>query len=567
MKIRRFILGAMAWAALGLPGAWAQETEGVSPVQTGKEVVQSVVSASSEVVDSVRGGTGDVVAQAKSLWQEAVLPMVQRTLSAIPVLVKALVLLLAFWIVARLVGAAVRKLFNLTKIDERAATDWGLGDLLKRADGSRGSIGDIVGSVVKWVILLAGFVAFFNALQLDMVAGPLQGIVDSIVKIVPSLLKAAVILFAYWAVASVARFGLKKLLGALKFDARAGRFFPTREVDGKTVGPTETVGRLLFYVVLLFGVPPFLQALGQDAIVAPLQDMLSKALAFIPNIIAAGILLLIGNVVAVIVREVVSSFLSAAGADSLADRLGISAIFGKQKLSGLVAIIAYVFVLVPIVISALDALKIQAIADPVRNTLEQVLTAIPAILVASVVIFIGYAVAKFVRSLVQNLLAGIGFDTLPSRIGLDFLAPKGGRTLSSIVGTVVLVVILLLTASQALSSLGFGQLSQLTDRFVNYLPNVFFGIVILLAALSLARFVGSIVTQAAGQSPYAKTLGNVARYALVFLGAGMALDELGVSEQIVTVAVTAVLGGAALAIGLAFGLGGKDRAKSVIEKH
>ncbi|MCZ7592982.1 MAG: mechanosensitive ion channel [Kiritimatiellae bacterium] len=565
MKHRSLIWGVLAWLAVGgLTGVMAQETEAVSPVQTGKDVVQGVGSAVADVSGAVRSGSGEVLEQGRKLWQEAIMPMLQRTMSAVPTLVKALVLLLGFWIVAKLVGAGVRKLFNLTRLDERAAKDWGLNNLLKRSDGSMASVGDLIGGVVKWVILLIGFVAFFNALNLEMVAGPLQGIVDSIAKVVPSLLKAAVILFAYWAVASIARFALAKLLSALKFDERAGRFV---KGDGKQP-PSQIAGRLLFYVILLFGVPPFLQALGQDAIVAPLQDMLSKALAFIPNIIAAGIILLIGNIVAVIVREVVSSFLAAAGADKLSERLGVSAIFGKQKLSGLAALIAYVFVIVPIVISALDALQIQAIAVPVRNTLEQVLAAIPAILVASVVVFIGYAVARFVRQLVQNLLSGIGFDTLPSRIGLNFLAPREGRqSLSAIIGTVVMVIILLLVASQAFSSLGLGQLAGLTDQFVGYLPSLFIGIIILLAALSLANFVAGVVSQAAGASPYAATLGKVARFAIVFLGAGMALDELGVSEQIVTVAVTAVLGGAALAIGLAFGLGGKDRAKNIIEKQ
>lgn len=565
MKHRSLIWGVLAWLAVGgLTGVMAQETEAVSPVQTGKDVVQGVGSAVADVSGAVRSGSGEVLEQGRKLWQEAIMPMLQRTMSAVPTLVKALVLLLGFWIVAKLVGAGVRKLFNLTRLDERAAKDWGLNNLLKRSDGSMASVGDLIGGVVKWVILLIGFVAFFNALNLEMVAGPLQGIVDSIAKVVPSLLKAAVILFAYWAVASIARFALAKLLSALKFDERAGRFV---KGDGKQP-PSQIAGRLLFYVILLFGVPPFLQALGQDAIVAPLQDMLSKALAFIPNIIAAGIILVIGNIVAVIVREVVSSFLAAAGADKLSERLGVSAIFGKQKLSGLAALIAYVFVIVPIVISALDALQIQAIAVPVRNTLEQVLAAIPAILVASVVVFIGYAVARFVRQLVQNLLSGIGFDTLPSRIGLNFLAPREGRqSLSAIIGTVVMVIILLLVASQAFSSLGLGQLAGLTDQFVGYLPSLFIGIIILLAALSLANFVAGVVSQAAGASPYAATLGKVARFAIVFLGAGMALDELGVSEQIVTVAVTAVLGGAALAIGLAFGLGGKDRAKNIIEKQ
>lgn len=568
MKTQRLgwivVAGMLAFGGVTAP---AQEGE-PSVTQAGREVIQSVGSAVVDVGQAVRAGGGQVAEQGRRLWEEAILPMVQRFTAAIPTLVKAIVLLALFWVLAKVVGAAVSRLLGLTKLDDRAVRDWGLGDLLKRPDGSTMSLESIVGGVVTWIILLVGFVAFFNALQLNMVAGPLQGIVDSIAKAVPSLLKAAVILFAYWAIASIARFGLGKFLAAIQFDKRAGKYFPRREEDGKTVGPSELAGRLLFYVILLFGIPPFLQALGQEALVAPLQDMLAKALGFIPNVFAAAIILLIGNIVAVIIREVVSSFLAAAGADSLAERLGISAIFGKQRLSGLVAVIAYVFILVPIVISALDALQITAISVPVRNTLEQVLRAVPALLVATIIVFVGYVVARFVRGLVENLLAGIGIDTLPQRIGLDFLAPQPGRRpLSSVIGSLVMAIIMLLTASQALSSLGFDQLAGLLDRFIRYLPNLFVGILILLAALSLGRFIADLVRQAAGSSPHANTLANVARFAVLFLGISMALDELGVSRQIVTIAVTSVLGGIALAIGLAFGLGGKDRAKAIIERQ
>lgn len=547
-------------------GAQVAEGAKVSPVETGRQVVQGVGEAVTDVGQAVRAGSGEVVETGRKLWQDAVLPMLQRTLAALPGLVKAIVLLLLAWVIARLVGAAVAKVLGILRLDERAAKDWGLQGMLRKPDGSAGSLEQLVGSVVKWIILLIGFVAFFNALDLQMVAGPLQNIVDRIVKIIPNLLTAFVILFAYWIVASLARMGVTRGLAALRFDDRAGKYFPAREVEGQRIGPSALAGRLLFYIILLFGIPPFLQALGQEALVAPLQEMLAKTLAFIPNIIAAAIILFIGNIVAVIVREVVASFLAAAGADQAADRVGISALFGKQKLSGLVAILAYVFILVPIVISALDSLQITAISVPLRNTLETVLAAVPALLVAIVIVFIGYAVATFVKRLVESLLTGLGFDTLPARVGLDFLKPRDTQPgLSAIAGTIVMVIILLLTAQQALARLGFDQLAGLLDRLVRYLPDLAVGIFILLAALSLGRYVGGLVGSAASNSPYATTLSAVARYAIFFLGAGMALDQLGVSQQIVTTAVTAVLGGAALAVGLAFGLGGKDKAKSIID--
>jgi hypothetical protein len=548
--------------------AAADASSTLSPLAAGKSVAVGIGEATAEVGGAVKTGGASVVEEGRRLWQQAVLPMLQRTAGAVPVVIKAFVLLLGFWIVARLVGAGVSKTLAFTRLDEKAARDWGLEGLLKDTEGRPLSLEKLAGGLVKWLILLFGFVAFFNALDLQMVAGPLQNIVDRIVGVVPNLLKAFVILFAYWVVASLVRLAVTKALGAVRFDTRVARFFPAREEKGQAVGPSALAGRLLFYLVLLFGIPPFLQALGQEALVAPLQEMLAKALGFIPNIFAAALILVIGNIVAVIVREVATSFLSAAGADRAAERLGFGKVFGGKTLSGIAGTIAYFFILVPIIISALDSLQITAISEPVRNTLQTVLSAVPAILVATIIVIIGYAVARVVRGLVESLLSGLGFDTLLSRAGLDFLMPKPvAVSLSSVVGTVVMIVILLLTAQQALASLGFAQLAALLNRLVTYLPDLAVGLFILLAALSLGRYVGGLVEKATYASPYSGALSAVARYAIMFLGFGMALDEMGVSRRIVTAAVTAAVGGAALAVGLAFGLGGKDKAKEIIERH
>lgn len=538
---------------------------GVAAVETTRDVVRGVGEAGGEIGGALKSGGGAVVEQSRSIWRETVVPAVERTSSALPGVIKAIVLLIAFWIVARLAGGLTSKLLSMTKLDNRATHDLGLGKMLQKPDGSQRSLEQLAGGIVKWVILLFGFIAFFNALNLQMVAGPLQNIVDKIVGVIPNLLKAAVILFVYWAVAALVKAGVTKGLGALQFDTRAAKYFPAREIKGEKVGPSAMFGRLLFYVILLFGIPPFLDSLGQQSLVAPLQEMLAKALAFLPNIIAAAIIVFIGSIVATIVRELTTNFLATVGADDGARKLGFDKVAGEKKFSSIIGLIAYFFILVPIIIAAVDALQIKAISDPVKATLETVLAAVPALIVAAVIVIVGYAIAKVVRGLVESLLSGIGFDALPDKIGLAFLKPKGQATLSSITGTVVMVVILLLTAQQALASLGFDQLAALTDSIVRYLPHLVVGLIILFAALSLGKYVGGLVAQAASGSPHAKLLSAIARYAIIFLGIGMALDQLGVSEQIVIAVISAVLGGAALALGLAFGLGGKDKARDIIE--
>ncbi|MBN1270556.1 MAG: mechanosensitive ion channel [Kiritimatiellae bacterium] len=576
MKMFLFILALALGVATAVSAQGAAEKSGVieagksaasATLETGKDVAKGVGDATTEVGQALRGGTTGVVQQGRKLWQEAVMPMFQRTATALPGVIKAIVLLLAFWIIARLAGAAVTKLLGMTQVDNKAVKEWGLQGMVEGPHGEKRSIEKILGSVVKWVILLFGFVAFFNALNLPMVAGPLQNVVDKIVGVVPNLLKAAVILLAYWVVGTLVKLGVSKGLKAIKFDERTGKYLQPREVKGEMVGPSDATGRLLFYVILLFGIPPFLQALGQEALVGPLQDMLSKTLAFLPNIIAAGMILLIGTIVAKIVKNVLTNFLAAAGVDAGANKLGVAKVLGEKKVSDVIGVIVYFFIIIPVIVSAVDSLQIKAISDPVTNTLEKVLAAVPAILVATVIILIGYFIAKIVRGVVESFLSGAGFDGLPDKIGLGYLSPKkGSASLSSIVGALVMIVILLLTAQQALDTLKLAQLSSLVDQIVRYLPQLFVGVIILLAALSLGGYVGGLVAKATKGGKYGKLASSVAKYAIIFLGASMALTQLGVGEAVVKTAVSAVLGGTALALGLAFGLGGKDKAKQIIEK-
>ncbi len=551
------------------PATEAQSGESGGLVSTGRKSVQAVGEATAEFGGTLHAGGRQGIDQGRKLWREVLVPVWQRLAAAAPGVLKGVLLLLAFWVTGIVAGAAVRKLLNLTKIDDRAVRDWGLEGMLKQADGTTRSLAGLAGGAVKWLLLLFGFVAFFNALNLGMVAAPLQNIVSRIFNAIPNLIKAAAILLVYWVLASLARMGITRLLAAIKFDSRAARHLacPTAEGEAGTTPPSVMIGRLVFYIILLFGVPPFLQALGQQALVAPLQAMLAKTLNFLPNLFAAAIIFVVGRIVAGIVREVVGNFLAASGADTGAEKLGIGKMLGEYKLSQIAAKIAYFFILIPILVSAVDSLGIKTLSDPMKATLQSILAGVPALLVAAIIVIIGCVVARVVRSLVESLLAGIGLDRLPERIGLDFLAAKPGqKPISTIIGAAVAVIIILITAQQAAASLQFDQLAGLLRKLVEYLPNLVVGLVILMAALSLGRYLSGLVTGALGANPNAALLSGVTRYAVFLLGFSMALEQFGIGEEIVMIAVSALLGGAAIAVGLAFGLGGKAQAQAWIEQ-
>ncbi len=535
--------------------------------QPPSSVAGGVRSAATETAAALERGGRGAVEQGRSLWRDALIPIWDRIAAALPGVVKAVVVLLIFWIVAVSAGAGVRKLLGLTRLDDRAATEWGLAGLLRAKDGTARSIEAVAGTFVKWVILLFGFVAFFQALDLSMVAGPLEGIIDRIVGIVPNLLQAAVILFAYWVVATLLRMLVSRGLGAVGFDERVGRYIPKREIKGEEVGPSALVGRLAFYLVLLFGLAPFLDALGQRALVAPLSEMLEKALAFLPNVFGALIIFFLGHLIATVVREIVSSFLAATGVDGWLARAGLEKAVEKLKLSEVVGTIAYFFIIVPVIAASVEALGIDAIASPVTRTLDTMLQAVPLIFVALVVLAVGFFLARIVRRIVESFLKGVGFDSLPPKLGLGFLEPAPGKPgLSELAGAVVMLVILLLVVEQALASLQLDKLADLVGTLIAYLPQLAVGLALILAALSLSAYVGRLVESALGERSYGRTLAWIAKGAILLVGFSMGLNELGLAEDVVIVAVAAALGGTALALGLAFGLGGRERAREVIER-
>lgn len=510
-------------------------------------------------VDQVREGSGKV-------WSDFLRPVGERIASAAPAAVKATALLILFWIVAVIAGWTVTWLLGKTDLDNRLARDLGLEKTLAGLEKRGSSLEKIVGTALKWVILLFGLVAFFNALDLTMVAGPLGNVLTKIAEVVPALLRAFSYLALYWVVATLLKFAITKGLGAAGFDERVERWVKPREVKGELVGPGAMVGRLVFWVVLLFGLPPFLEALGQQAAVEPLRNMMSRFFEFLPNVAAALILLFVGRVVATIVREVVTNFLQVAGADELAKRAGLGTAEHSRQLSEIVGAVAFFFVFIAILVAAVDALQISAISEPVKLTLEQVLAAVPLVIVASLVMAVGYLVARTVRGLVEGLLGSVGFDQLPERVGLGFLIPKRGAGLSSIAGSVLMVIILLLTAQQALASLKLYQLSDLLGEFFGYLPNLFVGVFILLAAFSLGAYVARVIGSLTAGSPYGKLAALAAKYGVFFLGFSMGLNQLGVAREVLQITVAAVLGGTALALGLAFGLGGQQRARDWIDR-
>jgi hypothetical protein len=238
---------------------------------------------------------------------------------------------------------------------------------------------------------------------------------------------------------------------------------------------------------------------------------------------------------------------------------------GEQSLSGLVGLIVYILILIPVVVAALNALQLQALTQPATNMLNDFLGALPNIFAAAVLLVITYVVARLVAALVTTLLTGVGFNIILVRLGLTKAEPGAGEhTPSEMVGYLVLVVVMLFAAIEAAGLVGFTALATLLSGLIVFIWQVVLGLVILGIGLWLGSLAGKAIET--GVSVHAKLLATVARVAIWVLAGAMALNQMGLGSDIVNLAFGLTLGGIAVAVALAFGLGGRELAGRELEK-
>jgi hypothetical protein len=472
----------------------------------------------------------------------------EALVSYVPNLLFALGVLIVGWLIA-LIGAAItRGVLKRTSVDNRLAA-WATGS----EKGQDAPVEGMAGRAVFWVLMLFALVAFFSVLGWSEVSAPLNALLEEVFAFLPNLLSAAILIAVAWLIATGLRFALTGLLGKTSLDER----FASEVSEGETV-PSKALGETVYWLVYLLFLPAILDALQLEGLLGPVTVLLNKILAFLPNLFAALLILAVGWFLAKVIRRIVTSLLSASGADSLGQRLGIGRVLGEQQLSILVGLVVYVLVLVPVVIAALDALKLEALTDPASSMLDQILAAVPQIFAAVLILFVAFLIGKLVADLVTRLLASVGFDGFLERIGFRHKASAEERTPSSLVGWLAMIAIMLFATIEALKALRFDALAEIVSQFTLFAGDLLLAVVILAIGLYLAGLAAEAIRSSGTKQ--ASTLATVARAAIIILASAMALRQAGLAEDIINLAFGLTLGAAAVATALAFGLGGRDLA-------
>jgi hypothetical protein len=324
-------------------------------------------------------------------------------------------------------------------------------------------------------------------------------------------------------------------------------------------GLAKSMGDVVYWLVFLLFLPAILGALELQGILGPVQSMFDKVLAFLPNMLVAGAILSLGWFFASILRRIVIGVLAAVGADRLGLRIGLKAEGGRSgSISQIVGWTVFLLVLIPVLLAALDALQLQALTQPTSEMLGQVLNAIPAIFAAGLVLAIAYVVGRIVSQLVTRILESASFDALPAKLGLGETAPQSRWAPSRLSGYLVLVSILLFATATSLELLGFAILSGILTSFLHLTGRIILGLVIFAFGLFLAGIAGEAI--ASRQKQHARAWSLAARIGILFLSGAMALRQMGLADEIISLAFGLTFGAAAVASAIAFGLGGRDLA-------
>ena len=161
------------------------------------------------------------------------------------------------------------------------------------------------------------------------------------------------------------------------------------------------------------------------------------------------------------------------------------------------------------------------------------------------------------------MLSAIGFDKLPARLGLAGEPAKGNRTPSQIAGTIVMVAIVLFAVMQALPMLGFDLLAGMMRDFLTFASQVLLGLVVFGFGMYLAKFVADLIRDSRIEN--AGLLATIARVAILVLAGTMGLRQMNLAQEIVTLAFGLTLGAVAIAAAIAFGIGGRTAAKTLVD--
>jgi hypothetical protein len=205
--------------------------------------------------------------------------------------------------------------------------------------------------------------------------------------------------------------------------------------------------------------------------------------------------------------------------------------------------------------------------DRLKLALFQILSILPGLILSLIILAAGFLVARTLERVTDAALERLHFDREAARWGVtEAVERSGAGGPTQIVGKLLFWFVMLIVILLASSALGVSNIGDLFANLVSYLPNVFAAIIVIILGMILGEFVRALILASAGGVEGVPVLSQVAKFVVVLVSIFMALQQVNVAADIVTTAFTLILGAAALAVALAFGLGNTALAGEVVRR-
>jgi len=323
--------------------------------------------------------------------------------------------------------------------------------------------------------------------------------------------------------------------------------------DGTITDLATPIATLVYFVIVLFVLIAALGAMGLTDVLEPLKAMASQFMGYIPNIIGAGIVGYVGWILAKLVSEFVGVGLNKAD-QQLAMRTGNS----DLKVSKLGSSFVFAAILLPIVVAALGILDIEAISGPATAMINKLMAAIPNIIAAGIILAVAWFVSRFVITILNGILEGMNINSMPEKLGMTGMFNESFTPIK-LIGSAITFFTMLAASTAAVEKLNIEVLSTIMAKVLEFGGGILVGGVILV----IGNFLSTLAHKHLSASN--PGLANIARLAILGLVLAMGLRAMGLADNIVNMAFGFTLASVAVAAALAFGLGGRDAAKTVAD--
>ena len=456
-------------------------------------------------------------------------------------IIGAILIFIIGWLVALGIAALVRGVLSKINLNQR----------MNSSTGKSYDLEGIISKIVFWFIFVIAISGALSQLNLNSISAPFANMVNQVLTFIPNLIAAIAVGVIGWVIATVARTAINAALSKTSMDERLSAKAGVKPMS-------STIADMVYWFILLVVLTMVLGQLELDGLFAPLTNMVDKIFSFIPNILIAAVVFVVGYIIAKVVRGIVTNLVSTFDVQKLATKAGLSE---QNSLPNIAGSLAFLVVIIPTIIAALNALKIDVIARPATNMLNKIMEALPNIFMAIAILVVTFYVVRMVANIIKGLLENTQINQLPAKVGLQ--QTMGNKKVSDLVGYAIVFFAMLFASIAAADLLGFEPISAIIGMFIAFGANIILGAIILFIGFWLANIIAGVVERSEQGSQF---LANIVRVLIMGLVLAMGLKAMGIADSIVNLAFGLTLGAVAVAFALSFGLGGQEAAARLLRK-